>query len=88
MQQTLQGHAILLVSSFTNAMHDGAVHFCGPHKLVLRVSLSINRIPHPLQKSNAVATQLQPDELCPTATAPSALQHQETVLQYLFLLPS
>jgi hypothetical protein len=46
----------------------------------------INQQDPPLPSSHAAATQLQSDPLCPAATAPSALQRQETVLQHLFVL--
>lgn len=46
----------------------------------------INQQDPPLPSSHAAVTQLQSDPLCPTATAPSALQRQETILQHLFIL--
>ena len=46
----------------------------------------INQQDPPLPNSHAAVTQLQSVPLFPTTTAPSALQHQEIVLQHLFVL--
>jgi hypothetical protein len=45
----------------------------------------INQQDPPLPNSNDAQTQLHSDPLCPTVTAPSALQYQKTVLPHLFV---
>jgi hypothetical protein len=66
-------------------MHDWVIHFLWTAQTGF-TSQFINQHDPPLPNSHAAATQLQSDPLCPTATAPSALQHQEIVLQHSFVL--